>query len=153
MAEKTSESAVRRVYAVVRLKGSVGEKPVIFKTMEKLRLKAVNNCVLVPATPSYEGMLKRASSCITWGPINSEMLVMLLEKRGVPESGKKLDAKQAKEIAQKIMKDGSLEGSGVDSLFRLSPPSKGLKTIKLYYPMGALGFMGDEINGLLERMI
>jgi len=37
--------------------------------------------------------------------------------------------------------------------FRLHPPRKGYRNIKLPYPEGALGYRGKEINELLRRMI
>jgi hypothetical protein len=37
--------------------------------------------------------------------------------------------------------------------FRLTPPSKGFKSVKLTFPKGDLGYRGKEINKLLERMM
>jgi large subunit ribosomal protein L30 len=43
---------------------------------------------------------------------------------------------------------------GVKPLFRLHPPSKGFRgSTKKPYPEGELGYRGEEINGLLTRMV
>ena len=38
-------------------------------------------------------------------------------------------------------------------VFRLGPPRKGFKSIRLPYPRGDLGNRKEKINDLLERMI
>lgn len=35
----------------------------------------------------------------------------------------------------------------------LNPPKGGYKSIKKYYPKGALGYRGEAINDLIKRMI
>jgi len=46
-----------------------------------------------------------------------------------------------------------LKKKGDGPLFRLSPPTKGYKSIKIHYPKGALGYRGEAINTLLRRMV
>ncbi|MBI5332475.1 MAG: uL30 family ribosomal protein [Candidatus Aenigmarchaeota archaeon] len=36
---------------------------------------------------------------------------------------------------------------------KLCPPLKGFRAIKIHYPKGDLGYRGDKINELLQRMI
>ena len=36
---------------------------------------------------------------------------------------------------------------------RLKPPSKGLKSVKLSWQKGDLGYRGDKINDLIKRMM
>ena len=38
-------------------------------------------------------------------------------------------------------------------VFHLNPPKKGLRSIKLRYPKGDLGYRGKEINDLIKRMM
>jgi len=38
-------------------------------------------------------------------------------------------------------------------IFRLTPPSHGMKSTKLHFPKGDLGYMGKKINNLLRRMV
>jgi large subunit ribosomal protein L30 len=42
---------------------------------------------------------------------------------------------------------------GIKPVFRLTPPAQGFKSTKLAYPEGDLGYRGDKINELIERMI
>jgi len=111
------------MYAVVRLRGSVNMHKEIKDTLTMLNLRRVNHCVLVPDTPSYKGMLKRAENWVTWGEISKDVEKQLKKKRG--------------------------EGR----VFRLSPPTHGLKSTKVHFPKGDLGYRGDKINRLLKRMI
>ncbi len=145
------------LYAVIRVRGSVKVRKEIKDTLIMLRLKRVNNCIIVPKTPEYEGMIKKARFYITWGEINKETLEKLVLKRGEPkqkiQGKKKLEEKEAKEIVEKILKQKSLKGLEIKPVFRLHPPKKGYKSIKLTYPKGALGYRGEKINELLERMI
>ncbi len=141
------------MYAVVRLRGSINTEKKIKDTLNMLNLTRRNHCVLVPKNKSYEGMLMRVKSHVTYGEINKETLKELVKKRGRKPGDKKLTEEEAEEIAEKIWKNKSVKNTGIKPVFRLSPPSKGLKSIKKPYPKGDLGYRGKEINKLLERMI
>ena len=123
--------------AVVRIRGSVKLKKEIKDTLNMLRLYRQNYCVILPATTSTLGMVKKVASYVTWGEIDDETLVLLKEKREVKTKDKK-----GKKTTKKF--------------FRLQPPKKGFgrKGIKLPFKVGgALGYRGDKINDLLKRMI
>jgi large subunit ribosomal protein L30 len=132
-------------------------------TLEMLRLKAVNNCILTPETPDYKGMLEVVKHTVTWGEIERETLVELLKKRLRLKGDKRLDENTLKQITGygfEELADALLSGKvkmknfpRLQQNFRLTPPSKGLKNIKEFYPEGDLGYRGKEINELLERMI
>jgi len=122
------------MFAVVRIRGSVKAKKEVEDTLEMLRLKSINSCVVIPETKAYLGMLKRVKDYITWGKIDKKTLSKLLEKRG---KGK--------------VKSKDLEIT--KPIFRLNPPRGGYKSTRLPYPKGDLGDRRDKINGLLERMI
>jgi large subunit ribosomal protein L30 len=152
------------MFAVIRIKGRVETRKKIEDTLQMLRLKHINNCVLVPETEDYRGMLSKAKDFITWGEINKETLVKMLEKRLRAEGDKRVDKKVLKEatgfdsfekfadelIASKI-KIKNFEK--IKPVFRLTPPSKGFKSVKDAYPKGDLGYRKEEINELIERMI
>lgn len=138
------------VIAAVRIRGSVNVSKDIKKTMDMLRLLKVNQCVIVPKNPSHEGMLKKAKDFITWGEIDPRVLERLVAKRARLPGGKRLEAKDAKNIAAKVAKGDEVS---IKPVFRLSPPSKGFRSIRSHYPRGDLGNRGKEINKLLERMI
>jgi len=141
------------MYAVIRVRGSVNVPKDVKDTLRMLRLTRVNHCVVIPKTADYEGMLRKASTFITWGEIDQEMLEKLVAKRGRLPGDKRLAEKEAKDIAKKIIKKGSLKTAGIKPVFRLSPPSKGYRSIRLMYPKGDLGDRGTAINQLLKRMI
>jgi large subunit ribosomal protein L30 len=139
--------------AVVRIRGSVKTDQRIVDTLGMLRLNRVNHCVLVPDTKDVKGMLKKATSWITWGNIDDGTIEKLLLKRGRTMDNKKLDDKAAKDVAKKISKNQSMKDAGIKPVFRLSPPSKGHKSTKLHYPKGALGNRKEKINDLIKRMM
>jgi large subunit ribosomal protein L30 len=139
--------------AVIRLRGSVNMNREVEDTMRMLRLRRVNHCVLVPDDKNFSGMLNKARNWITWGNISPGMLEELVSKRGRMEGNRKIDGKEAKSIAKKIIKDKSLRDAGIKPVFRLSPPRKGHRPIKLPYPRGGSGPRGEKINELLRRMI
>jgi large subunit ribosomal protein L30 len=141
------------MYAVVRVRGTAGVKKDIEDTLKKLRLDRVNHCVLVPKTPSFEGMLKKAKYYITWGEINPETLEKLIIKRGRTSGNKRLDKKDALKIAKILGEKPISEIKTLKSVFRLNPPSKGYKPVRRLFPKGALGNRREKINYLLKRMI
>ena len=122
MAEKTSTQKL----ALVRIRGNTGVKKTLADTLTMLNLPNQHNCVIIDATPSILGMVKKVQHFITYGPVTDETIA-LLEKRGK-----------------------------VANYYRLSPPVKGFerKGIKVPYSQGgALGDRGDDINNLIKRMI
>jgi len=152
------------MFAVVRLRGSSGLRKDIEDTLRMLRLEAPNNCVLVPETEDYKGMLEKCNAACTWGEIEKETLVKLLIKRLMAESDKKVDEKLLKEITGidsfEKFADALISGKPklkdfkkLKPVFRLPPPSKGFKSIRELYPKGDLGYRKKDINKLLERMI
>ncbi len=141
------------IFAVIRIKGPVGVRKDIRDTLKMLRLTRVNHCVLVSKNPTNEGMLRKAGDYITWGEIDSKSLEVLISKRGRMER-KKIEEKQAKEIAKKILKEkDSRKIKGLDPVFRLGPPSGGYRSVRMPYPGGSLGYRGEKINMLLKRMV
>jgi len=117
---------VSELVAAVRVRGITGVRYDIKKTMECLNLHRKNYCVILEKKPSVIGMLKKVKDFVTWGEISHET-AELLKKR---DEGKKF--------------------------YRLNPPRKGFgrKGIKRSFAVGgALGYRGDKINNLLERMV
>jgi len=152
------------MFVVVRLRGSSGLRKDIKDTLRMLRLKAPNNCVLVPETEDYRGMLEKCNAACTWGEIEKETLVKMMVKRLRTEGDKKVDEKMLKEITNfdsfEKFADALISGKTklkdfkkLKPIFRLPPPSKGFKSIREMYPKGDLGYRKKDINKLLERMI
>ena len=140
-------------YAAVRIRGSVNVARDVKDTLGMLRLTRVNHCVVIPKTPGYEGMLRKARSYITWGEVDQETLEKLVAKRGRLPGDRRVPEKDARELARRIMKDGFPKDSDVKPVFRLSPPTRGYRSIRLPFPRGDLGNRGEKINELLKRMI
>lgn len=116
--------------AVVLIRGLIGSRTNIRDTLIMLRLHRKNACVLVPNTPSIQGMLKKAKDYITWGEISLD-------------TQKKLDSARKK-------------SEGKMPLYHLNSPKKGYgrKGVKVGFTVGgALGKRGEKINDLIERMI
>ena len=151
------------MFAVIRLRGSASTNKNIEHSLGMFRLKAPNNCVVVPDTPSYRGMMQQLKDYVTYGEISLETLARLLEKRGRLAGDKRLDGKTVKEtgydkiesLAKDLLEKGVAlkDVRGIKPVFRLTPPAHGFKSVKLAYPKGDLGYRGEKINELIERMI
>jgi len=150
---------------IIRIRGNVGVRKEIRETLKMLRLNRVNHAVVVPNTPSYQGMLQKVKDYVTWGEISKETLALLLEKRGLLEGNKRLTndfllenlkIKSIEELAEKIY-NGKIKLSEVPKLkpvFRLHPPRGGFarKKRRPYRDGGELGYRGTDINKLIKRM-
>jgi large subunit ribosomal protein L30 len=150
------------MFAVIRIRGKARKE--IEDTLKMLRLKSLNNCVILPEKPDFKGMLQKAKDFITWGEIEKEVLVELLKKRLRTKGDKRVDEKTLKQLTNfesfEEFASALLEGKvkikdfeGLKPVFRLTPPSKGFKSIKEHWPKGDLGYRGKEINELIKRMI
>lgn len=142
------------MFAVVRIRGSVDVREEIKDTLRMLRLTRVNHCVLVREDPKIEGMIRKVKDFVTWGEIGDKTLEKLVSQRGRMAGDKKLDLKETKSILAKMKKVENLkEIEGFKSVFRMNPPRKGYEGTKQPFPKGALGYRGEKINELLERMM
>ena len=153
------------LYAVIRVRGIVNVKPKIAKTLALLRLTRNNHCVLLEQTKEIKGMLQQVKDYVTWGEINEKTLSTLLQKRGRLTGDHLLtdefvsSATSSKTISDltKALLDGSLHLKEIPELkpvFRMNPPVKGFEGIKRsFVNKGALGYRGEKINDLLERMM
>ena len=150
--------------AVIRVRGLVKARKEVEETLNMLRLKHQNHCILLPERPEYLGMLKKVKDYVTWGRINKETLIKLLRERGRLEGNKKIEEKNLEEftkfksfedLADALIKE-KVEFKNFKKLkpvFRLNPPRHGYKSVRLPYPEGDLGNRKEKINELIERMI
>jgi len=150
--------------AVIRIQGKTEVRRETEDTLKMLRLNDVHNCVILPDNPDYKGMVEKVRNFITYGEIDKESLSKMIQKRLRTRGNERIDEKTLKEITNfesfEKFTNALLEGKvklkdfeKVNPVFRLTPPSKGFKSIKDYYPKGDLGYRGKEINELIERMI
>ncbi|MCX8172579.1 MAG: 50S ribosomal protein L30 [Archaeoglobaceae archaeon] len=148
--------------AVVRLRGTVDVHKKISKTLELLRLHRRYNCVVIPDTPSYRGMLQVVKDYVAFGEIDHETLALLLRNRGRLEGNLRLTDEYVREKTgyatiedfAKAVVEQKAKLSDLPRLkpvFRLHPPRKGLKNIKWHYPRGDLGYHRN-IKDLIYRM-
>ncbi len=138
-----ADSLNGKLIAVVRIRGRVNVRGSITETLNRLRLKRVNNCTLVRMTDAYNGMLKKCSNHVAYGEIDSETLSKLIARGEL-----KADAK--------ALMDGTADMSALKESMpiRLKPPRHGFRSTKLGFGQGGdLGYMGAEINNLIKRMV
>lgn len=152
-------------YAVVRLRGHVHVNVRIRETLEYLRLRRTNHCVLLPKNPTVEGMLQKAKDYVTWGEVDATLAAQLLVKRARLPGNRPIDDAYikanskfpsvnsfAKALATEQATLADLKG--LKPVIRLHPPRGGFGGVKRAFRAGgALGYRGAEINLLLKRML
>lgn len=128
-----------KLIAIVRVRGKVNLNYNIEETMQRLNLRAVNNCSLVKLTDSYKGMINKCQNHVAYGEIDEPTLSKLL-------------ARHASGASAKDVMEGKLDS--VKMPIRLHPPRRGYRKIKQSFNQGGqLGYMGGEINKLIARMV
>jgi len=130
--------------AIIRVRGKNSIRMPIKNTLNLLRLRNKNYCVVLERSESLIGMIKIAKDYITYGEIDDSTLNLLTEKRG-----KELKA----DIEKKVFE---LNGKKYKPFFALSPPKGGYgrKGTKVSFKTGgALGYRADKINDLIKKMI
>jgi large subunit ribosomal protein L30 len=157
---------MRRMYAIIRLRGSVDMRPEIKYTLKLLRLHSVNHCVVVEENDYNKGMIQKVKDYVAWGEISEDTLELLFENRGRLEGGQRLTNEYLKEqtsfgtvkdivhaLIEGKLKMKDLMEAKIKPVFRLHPPRKGHKGIKRSVKEGGeLGYHGDKINNLLLQM-
>ena len=154
-------------FLIVRVRSDRGVERSIRHTMAMMNLTRVNHATIVPENSTYAGMLQKSKDFVTWGVVDAGTIENLLKERGRMVGDKPVDDaaikagsdfKSVKDFA-KALASGEASMKSVDGLkpvLRLHPPrgSKGWGGIKRAYSVGgALGFRGEEISSLAERMI
>lgn len=149
---------------VIRIRGSVNVNRDIEHTLGMLKLKKVNNAVLIDDRPTYMGMLQKVKDYVTWGEVDTDDVALILGSRGeIAEIGKLTDDyiksktgfKGIADFAKAFTEDkASLDQiPDLKSVYRLHPPRKGHAGIKRAFSIGgSLGNRGKEIKKLLYRM-
>tara|TARA_Y100000310_G_scaffold345598_1_gene467056 strand:- start:5116 stop:5586 length:471 start_codon:yes stop_codon:yes gene_type:complete len=152
--------------AVIRIRGTHNLKPKARKTLDLMNLRTKFSCVFLKDIPENIGMIKNVKDFITWGEIDKEIFAKVLSSRGRLPGNKKLTEEYLKskvslsfdKFCEEFM-EGKKDLKSVEGLkknFRLMPPRKGFerKGIKKQFSMGgALGYRGEKMKELLERMI
>jgi len=154
----------QKCLVVIRIRGVSDIRGDIQDTLKMLNLNRNCNATIIDDRPSYQGMLKKAQSYITWGEPTKETVIRLLKERGrttgnkklTDEHAQKLGYKNLEELAEAIysLKVQLKDWKDVKPVFRLHPPKKGYKgTVKKSWQAGgAAGYRGEAINDLIKRM-
>ena len=154
------------MFAIIRLRGSVGINPEIKHTLGLLRLHRVNHCVIAEENDYTNGMIRKVKDYVAWGEISEEALEALFTDRGRLEGGKRLTEEYLKEetsfkttkevvtaLVEGKVKMKDLMSYKIKPVFRLHPPRKGHKGVKRSVKEGGeLGYHGAKINELLYKM-
>jgi large subunit ribosomal protein L30 len=152
-------------FAVIQIRGLIKVPKTVKDTLLMMNLTRKNHCVIVDDRDTYKGMLQKAKDYITWGEITEDNVVKMISKRGRAAGDKRVtddyvkdnsDYKSITEFAQAFMKfeAGVKDVKGLKPVFRLSPPTKGYRgTKKPWKAGGSLGYRGEAINELLEKMV
>ena len=156
-------------YAVVMVRSGIKSAEGVRDGLRFLNLTRINHCVVVPETDSYKGMLRRVKDNITWGEVSPDIVARLLKERGrvdgsdadVEEFLKAAGFSSLDKLAADIADDkvSLTHIKGLKPVFRLPPPMKGYEGVKRGYSIarpnrgGTLGYRGEAINALLDRML
>ena len=155
----------RKCLAVIRVRGLSDIFREINETLDMLHLKRNCHATLIDNRPSYLGMLKKAQNYVAWGEISKDNISSLLKERGRLAGNKKLTDHYAQEVGYNSLENlaeaifqAKVEYSRLPKIkpvFRLHPPSKGFKgkVKRSYSAGGVVGYRGETINTLLEKMI
>ena len=152
------------MFAVVRITGKADLGRGVKDTLKMLKLDAPHNCVLLPIAPDYKGMIEKVEDCVAYGEVDKPTLLELLRKRLRTHDNQRITEVLLKTLtghnSHEELADTLLQGKvrlsnfkKLQPIFRLTSPSKGFKSTKSHYPEGDLGYRGNAINDLLDRMI
>ncbi|MBE6522403.1 MAG: 50S ribosomal protein L30 [Thermoplasmata archaeon] len=156
---------MKMTYCVIRVRGQPDVNYNIEYTMGLLGLNKVNNCAVIPENPSTKGMLQVIKDYCTWGEIDESTLAALIRARGKVVGDEAITDEYLKEhsefasvyeFAKAIIENNykMRDVEGVKPIFRLHPPVKGYEGNKRSFKNGgALGYRGEKINELVNRMI
>lgn len=140
--------------AAVLVRGLIGTDKGIREALKRLNLSRKNHLVLLEDNPSNKGMLHKAESYITFGPISDETAKELVEKRG-----EELKELQPRKPSQKIKVNQNFReyfGKKVKPVFRMQPPKGGFERAgikKPYVDGGALGYRAKGMDELIKKML
>jgi len=152
-------------FAVIRVRGQPDVNRDIEYTMGLLGLTRVNHCVVVPENASTKGMLQMIKDYCTWGEINQDTLTAMIRMRGRLAGDKEItddylkeksDFATVEDLSKAIIENNykMRDVEAVKPVFRLHPPIKGYEGNKRSYQNGgALGYRGETINDLVNRLL
>lgn len=150
---------------VVRMRGTVNVPYWALTTLRNLYLNKKFSATLVPETTNYLGMLRKINQWIAWSKADSDIIKILIEKRGKKknptleskdENKSKPDYKGIEELVDVIVNDKIKfsDQNNIKPWFSLNPPQGGFKrnTKKQFSDGGILG-NNKELLEIVKRMV
>lgn len=150
---------------VVRMRGTVNVPYWALTTLKSLYLNKKYSATLVPETTNYLGMLSKINQWVAWSKADSDIIKILIEKRGKKksptlqskdESKNKSDYKGIDELVDVIVNDKIKfsDQNNIKPWFGLNPPKGGFKknTKKQFSDGGILG-NNKELLEIVKRMV
>lgn len=150
---------------VVRMRGTVNVPYWALTTLRNLYLNKKFSATLVPETTNYLGMLRKINQWIAWSKADSDIIKILIEKRGKKknptleskdENKSKSDHKGIDELVDIIVNDKIKfsDQNNIKPWFSLNPPQGGFKrnTKKQFSDGGILG-NNKELLEIVKRMV
>lgn len=150
--------------AAIRIRGLKKVRVDIRDTLTTLNLDRKNHCVIISEKTS-EGMLKKARDYIAYGPVKTETVAKLLQKRArimgdkpvTPEHLKAHKLSSFQDAAAHVMEGKmTLAKMDIKPVFRLNSPRKGFPSVgikKSAELKGPLGYHPEGMDALLEQMM
>ena len=152
-------------FLVVRMRGTVNVPYWALTTLGNLYLKKKFSATLVPETTNYLGMLRKINQWVAWSRADSDIIKILIEKRGKKknptleskdENKSKSDHEGIDELVEVIVNDKIKfsDQNNIKPWFSLSPPQGGFKrnTKKQFSDGGILG-NNKELLEIVKRMV
>jgi large subunit ribosomal protein L30 len=150
---------------VVRMRGTVNVPYWALTTLRNLYLNKKFSATLVPETTNYLGMLRKINQWVAWSKADSDIIKILIEKRGKKknptleskdENKSKSDYKRIDELVDVIVNDKIKfsDQNNIKPWFSLNPPQGGFKrnTKKQFSDGGILG-NNKELLEIVKRMV
>jgi large subunit ribosomal protein L30 len=150
---------------VVRMRGTVNVPYWALTTLKNLYLNKKFSATLVPETTNYLGMLRKINQWVAWSKADSDIIKILIEKRGKKknpllesrdENKSKSDYKGIDELVDVIVNDKVKfsDQNNIKPWFSLNPPKGGFKksTKKQFSDGGILG-NNKELLEIVKRMV
>ncbi len=149
---------------VVNMRGLVNTPTTVKDTLKSLNLETRFRATIVPDTPSYRGMLKKAKEHVSWCDAPTPLIKKLLEKRGRKEGWRPLQQEDLKKLGFENLDKlaESLADSkvilnkleGVKPSFALAPPRGGFKrSMRRNYGQGGLLGANPDLPQIVEKMV
>ena len=163
--DKEQNAHPSKAILIVRLRGDIKTHPDVRMTFDLLNLTRVNHCVVIPKNVNYVGMLQVIKDFATWGEADAKTLAKVITERGRLTGDRPVtDAHVKASTTFATINDFAaaiIQGKAkyqdlkeVKPLFRLHPPMGGIVSVKRSHKIGGdLGYRGEAINALVERMV